>query len=51
LSGRLPRELIGIPYLVTFDWHETDLCSPPDAEFQEWLASISNRRGNGPCDS
>ncbi|MDE2974582.1 MAG: Ig-like domain-containing protein [Gemmatimonadota bacterium] len=49
LSGRLPRELIGIP-LRRFDWYETDLCSPPDAEFQEWLVSIQNR-GNGPCDS
>ena len=50
LSGRLPRELIGIS-LRWFDWYETDLCSPRDLEFQKWLASIQNRRGNGPCDS
>ncbi len=50
LSGRLPRELIGIT-LSRFYWYETDLCSPPDGEFREWLLSISSRRGNGPCDS
>ena len=51
LTGRLPRELIGLRRLGRFYWHETDLCSPPDEEFQEWLASIRGRRGNGKCGS
>ena len=51
LSGRLPRELIGIRPLQRFYWYETGLCSPPDEEFQEWLASIRGRRGNGKCAS
>ena len=50
LSGRLPRELMALG-LSRFYWYETDLCSPPDAEFQEWLGSIRGRRGNGKCDS
>lgn len=49
LSGRLPRELMALG-LSRFYWYETDLCSPPDAEFQEWLGSILGRRGNGKCD-
>jgi len=51
LSGPLPRELTGLGRLGRFYWHETDLCSPPDEEFQEWLASIPGRRGNGRCTS
>jgi len=51
LAGRLPRELIGIRRLSRFYWYETDLCSPPDEEFQEWLASIYGRKGNGKCSS
>ncbi len=51
LSGRLPRELTALRGLSRFYWHETDLCSPPDEEFQEWLASIRGRRGGGTCES
>ncbi len=50
LSGRLPRELIGIS-LRRFYWFETDLCSPRDAEFQEWLARIPIHRKNRECPS
>ena len=50
LSGRLPRELIGVP-LSSFDWDETDLCAPGDEEFQLWLRRILWRRDNGNCSS
>ena len=50
LSGRLPRELIVVP-LSRFFWYETDLCSPPDEEFQEWLESIRFLYGFGICRS
>ena len=45
LSGRLPLELVGVP-LNLFHWDGTNLCAPTDdEEFLEWLASISNHRG------
>ena len=50
LTGPLPRELIGLP-LTLFHWHDTDLCAPTDDEFQEWLDSIEDHRGNGNCGS
>jgi len=50
LSGPLPRELMHIP-LGRFYWYETDLCSPPDEEFQEWLASVYGQKGNRKCES
>ena len=50
LAGPLPRELIGLP-LTLFHWHDTDLCAPADDDFQEWLDSIEDHRGNGNCDS
>ena len=50
LSGRLPRELIGIP-LVWFTWYETDLCYPADQEFQRWLWGIRSHLGNRKCSS
>ncbi|MDE2974583.1 MAG: leucine-rich repeat domain-containing protein [Gemmatimonadota bacterium] len=50
LSGRLPRELIGIP-LVWFTWYETDLCYPADQEFQRWLWGIRTHSGNRMCSS
>jgi len=48
LSGRLPRELIGVP-LRAFYWERTSLCAPADEEFQEWLASIPTNYGNRNC--
>ena len=50
LHGRLPRELMALR-LTRFYWYETDLCSPPDEEFQRWLASVPGRRGSGKCGS
>ena len=49
LSGPLPRTLTELT-LTTFLWHNTDLCSPPDDEFQDWLETISLMRGGSPCD-
>ncbi len=47
LTGSLPHELTQIPVdriwprgLQLFYFHNTDLCEPPDNEFQEWLADI-----------
>ncbi len=48
LSGRLPRELIGIP-LVTFHWNETYLCSPADREYVLWLERIVYHTRNRWC--
>jgi hypothetical protein len=39
LSGALPQELTALS-LLTFHFHSTSLCEPPDAAFQAWLASI-----------
>jgi len=50
LSGRLPRELIGIP-LALFRWNETDLCSPADREYRLWLARIPIHSENRECSS
>lgn len=50
LSGRLSRFLIRLP-LERFHWHNTDLCAPADARFQEWLDSIPDEQGNRNCDS
>ena len=36
MSGRLPRTLMDLD-LFWFNWFDTDLCSPPDQEFQDWL--------------
>ncbi|MCY3943507.1 MAG: hypothetical protein OXG18_07075 [Gemmatimonadetes bacterium] len=51
LQGALPRELIDLTGLVRFEWGGTNLCSPSDDEFQEWLRSVPNSYGHGPrCD-
>ncbi|MDE2974903.1 MAG: Ig-like domain-containing protein [Gemmatimonadota bacterium] len=49
LSGPLPRSLMNL-YLNTFYWYWTDLCSPPDDEFQAWLESIRYHEGGSVCD-
>ena len=48
LRGPLPRELVNLR-LVTFDWIRTALCSPSDADFQDWLGSIPRHQGEGVC--
>ena len=49
LSGQLPRALTNLG-LTIFYWHATDLCSPPDEEFQDWLKTIRFMSGGSPCD-
>ncbi len=49
LSGPLPRSLTNLE-LVLFRWRSTELCSPPDDEFQNWLKTIETESGVGPCD-
>ena len=39
LSGPLPTELTALP-LRRFDFNNTDLCEPPNADFQAWLDGI-----------
>ena len=50
LSGPLPRSLMNLGDLGWFFWNETDLCSPPDEAFQEWVASIPTHIGGEPCE-
>ena len=49
LSGPLPRSLMNL-YLNSFNWYWTDLCSPPDDEFQAWLKTIRYHSGGSVCD-
>ncbi len=49
LSGPLPRSLMDLD-LRRFHWFETDLCSPPDDEFQAWLDTIRYHEGGSVCD-
>ena len=49
LSGPLPRSFTNLD-LAWFRWHATELCSPPDDEFQNWLKTIETESGVGPCD-
>ncbi|MDE2762093.1 MAG: hypothetical protein OXK74_04795, partial [Gemmatimonadota bacterium] len=49
LSGPLPRSLMDMD-LWRFHWYETDLCSPPDDEFQAWLETIRYHEGGSVCD-
>ncbi len=50
MSGRLPRELLNLD-LIWFSWAGTNLCSPPDDEFQEWLDDIPNHQPGRKCSS
>ena len=47
MSGALPRSLMNLDNLSAFYYYDTNICEPPDAEFQAWLNSIPNRSGNG----
>ena len=40
LYGPLPVSLINLKKIRSFQFHETDLCEPPDPTFQAWLAGI-----------
>ena len=46
LSGRLPVTLAGLP-LSTLHYAGTDLCSPADGSFREWLNSVASHEGTG----
>ena len=46
LSGRLPQSLTNLN-LISFDFSSNNLCEPPDAAFQAWLASIPYLRRSG----
>ncbi|WP_420635435.1 leucine-rich repeat domain-containing protein [Candidatus Palauibacter sp.] len=48
LSGPIPAEFVNLP-LVRFLWRNTNLCSPTDREFQDWLASLQVNQGEEPC--
>ncbi|WP_166404777.1 leucine-rich repeat domain-containing protein [Desulfonema ishimotonii] len=51
LSGCLPDNLKNLP-LTSFSFEDTDLEEPQDADFQNWLAGISNlSRTNRPCET
>jgi len=46
LSGQLPQNLTNLN-LMRFDFSGTDLCEPPDAGSQAWLASIDDLQSTG----
>jgi len=48
LSGPLPRSLMRLN-LNIFHWQDTDLCSPPDDAFQNWLDGIRYQKGGAVC--
>ena len=49
LSGSLPREYLNLN-LNSLTLHETQICVPPDAEFQAWLAGIMDAQGITNCE-
>lgn len=50
LTGAIPQAFIDIP-LRSFYWDGTDLCSPDNQEFQDWLDGLDHNKGEGKCDS
>ena len=51
LSGRLPLSLARLP-LDIFKYSNTSLCTPMDAQFQTWLATISDQaQSSSACES
>jgi Leucine-rich repeat (LRR) protein len=46
LAGALPRILTQLD-LTTFDFSSSELCAPPDTEFQGWLDGIASLHGTG----
>ena len=47
LSGTLPDDLINLTQLQSFDFHDTNLCEPQDAEFHAWLTGIEGVQSSG----
>ena len=51
LTGRLPLSLTAVP-LREFRYADTELCTPTDAAFRAWLATIEMHEGRGmECDA
>ena len=50
LTGPIPQQFIRIP-LRSFHWNGTDLCSPDNDDFQDWLDSLDRNEGEGKCGS
>ena len=50
LEGAIPQDLISVP-LELFHWRSTRLCAPGNQEFQAWLRSIADHRGESTCGS
>ena len=48
LTGALPQTLTRVP-LAMFYWVATQLCSPPNDAFQQWLQGIATHRGGPQC--
>ena len=46
LSGRLPESLVRLA-LVEFDYADTSLCTPAEAEFRAWLDGLPSHHGTG----
>ena len=46
LSGRLPLGLTRLP-LQEFDYADTGLCAPAEAQFQAWLNAVASHGGTG----
>ena len=46
LSGRLPLGLTRLP-LQEFDYSDTELCAPAEAQFQAWLDTVASHDGTG----
>ena len=46
LSGRLPLSMARLG-LEVFHYSDTDLCTPTDAAFSQWLSGISSHEGTG----
>jgi Leucine-rich repeat (LRR) protein len=47
LSGALPYSLMNLEDLYSFHFNDTNLCEPPDASFQAWLATIHYLQRSG----
>jgi uncharacterized protein YjdB len=50
LTGPIPRQFVRIP-LRSLYWKDTDLCSPDNDDFQDWLDDLEYNVGEGKCGS
>ncbi len=47
LDGALPQSLNNLRFVCCFSFENTNLCEPPDAAFQSWLANIPSLERTG----